>query len=136
LTRHRFAVLVLLVIPLASGLWYLLDVLSAYSQESKTTSMTVSNFDNRFRGLHKALPPRSVLGYVSDNVADDAEAQEEFYLTEYALTPAIVKGTSEEHLVVANLHTLKIDPAQFRAKHLERLQDFGNDVFLFINTTK
>jgi len=124
------------VIPLASGLWYLLDVLSAYSQESKTTSMTVSNFDKRFAALHQALPPRTVLGYVSDNVASDAEAQEEFYLTEYALAPAIVRGTSEQHFVVANLHTLKIDQALFRAKHLERLQDFGNDVLLYVNTTK
>lgn len=98
--------------------------------------MTVSIFDKRFAVLHKALPPRSVLGYVSDNVADDTEARAEFYLTEYALAPAIVKPTSDEHLVVANFHTLKQDPAKLRAKHLERLQDFGNDVFVYVNTTK
>jgi len=98
--------------------------------------MTVSNFDNRFAALHAALPPRSVLGYVSDNVGDDTEAKAEFYLTEYALAPAIVKATSEEHLVVANFHTLNQDPAKLRAKHLQRLQDFGSDVFLFTNTTK
>jgi len=124
-----------MVIALASGLWHLLDVLSAYSLASNTGSMTVTNFDNRFAALHKALPPRAVLGYVSDNT-DDTEARAEFYLTEYALAPAIVKPTTEEHLVVANFHTLQQDPAKLRAKHLQQLQDFGSDVFLFVNTTK
>ena len=98
--------------------------------------MTVVRFDDRFALLHKAMPARSVLGYISDNPANDTESQAEFYLTQYALAPAIIKATSEEHFVVANFHFNNTDQAKLRAKNLVRVQDFGNDVFIYRNTTK
>jgi hypothetical protein len=76
------------------------------------------------------------MGYVSDNPANNAQSQAEFYLTQYALAPAIVKASTEEHFVVANFHNNSPDPAMLRAKHLVLVQDFGNDVFIYRNITK
>jgi hypothetical protein len=76
------------------------------------------------------------MGYVSDNPANNTQSQAEFYLTQYALAPAIVKATTEEHFVVANFHTNSPDPAMLRAKHLVLVQDFGNDVFIYRNITR
>jgi hypothetical protein len=134
LSGHRFAVLALLSISLASSLWYLLDVISAYSQRSNGSAMTVATFESRFEALHKSMPPRSVLGYVSDNPSNDTQSQAEFYLTQYALAPAIIKATTEEHFVVANFHTNTPNAAMLRARNLQLVQDFGNDVFIYRNT--
>jgi hypothetical protein len=77
-----------------------------------------------------------VLGYVSDNPANNAQSQAEFYLTQYALAPAIIKASTEEHFVVANFHTNTPNAAMLKAKHLMLVQDFGNDVFIYRNTTR
>lgn len=98
--------------------------------------MSVTTFEARFQALHKSMPPRSVLGYVSDNPANNAQSQAEFYLTQYALAPAIVKATTEEHFVVANFHTASPDAALIKAKHLVKIQDFGNDIFIYRNITR
>lgn len=124
----------MLSISLASSLWYLLDVISAYSQRSNGSAMTVATFESRFEVLHKSMPPRSVLGYVSDNPSNDTQSQAEFYLTQYALAPAIIKATTEEHFVVANFHTNSPNAAMLRARNLQLVQDFGNDVFIYRNT--
>ena len=136
MSGHRFAVLALLSISLASSLWYLLDVFTAYSHRANPTAMTVASFESRFEALHKSMPPRSVLGYVSDNPPNDTQSQAEFYLTQYALAPAIVKATTEEHFVVANFHTNSPNAAMLKARNLQLVQDFGNDVFIYRNITR
>jgi hypothetical protein len=136
LTRHRFAVLALAAISLASSLWYLLDVIAVYSRSSEAFVLPVTGFEKRFEGLHKTMPPRSVLGYVSDNPANNTESQAEFYLTQYALVPAIVKASTEEHFVVANFHTNAPDRNMLQAKRLVLVQDFGNDVFIYRNLNR
>ena len=136
MSRHRFAVFALISISLASSLWFLLDVITAYRYLRDTYAFGVPNFDSRFQALQKSMPPRSVMGYVSDNPANNTQSQAEFYLTQYALAPAIVKATTEEHFVVANFHTNSPDPAMLRAKRLVLVQDFGNDVFIYRNITR
>jgi hypothetical protein len=136
LTGHRFAVFALISISLASSLWFLLDVITAYSYLRNSYAFGVPNFDARFEALHKSMHPRSVLGYVSDNPANNAQSQAEFYLTQYALAPTLVKATTEEHFVVANLHTNSPNAAMLRAKNLVLVQDFGNDVYIYRNTTR
>jgi hypothetical protein len=115
-------------------LWILLDVIGAYSRSSD--AFGVPAFESRFQTLHKAMPPRAVLGYVSDNPANNTQSQAEFYLTQYALAPAIVKATTEEHFVVANFHTNSPDAAMLRSKNLTLDRDFGNDVFIYRNMTR
>jgi hypothetical protein len=136
LGRHQFAVFALISISLASTLWYLLDVIRAHNVLKDTYAFGVPDFDSRFEALHKSMPPRSVLGYVSDNPANNAQSQAEFYLTQYALAPAIVKATTEEHFVVANFHTNSPNAAMLRARNLTLVRDFGNDVFIYRNTTR
>jgi hypothetical protein len=136
LTSHRFAVLALLALSLASSFWFLLDVITAYTYLRDTYAFGVPNFENRFEALHKSMPPRSVLGYVSDNPATNTQSLAEFYLTQYALAPAIVKPSTEEHFVVANFHNNSPNAAMLRSKHLALVQDFGNAVFIYRNTTK
>ena len=134
MSGHRFAVVALISISLASSLWFLLDVISAYSYSSE--AFGVAAFEKRFQLLRQNLPPRSVLGYISDNPPDNTQAQAEFYLTEYALAPAIIKASTGEQLEVANFHTNTPNPALLKAKNLTLVQDFGNDVFLYRNNTR
>lgn len=136
MSRHRFAVFALISISLASSLWFLLDVITAYSYLRNTYAFGVPNFDSRFEALHKSMRGRSVMGYVSDNPANNAQSQAEFYLTQYALAPALVKATTEEHFVVANFHTNSPNQAMLKAKNLVLVQDFGNDVYIYRNTNR
>ena len=136
MSRHRFAVFALISISLASSLWFLLDVITAYRYLRNTYAFGVPNFESRFEALHKSMPPRSVLGYVSDNPGENTQSLAEFYLTQYALAPAIVKATTDEHFVVGNFHTNSPNAAMLRAKHLVLVQDFGNDVFIYRNITR
>lgn len=133
MSGHRFAVASLIVLSLASSLWFLLDVIFAYSISSDTFG--VSAFEKRFQVLRKALPPGTELGYVSDN-PDNTQGKAEFYLTQYALVPALVKASTEEHFVVANFHSKTPDQALLRAKNLILMRDYGNDVFIYRNTTR
>lgn len=111
-------------------------MITAYSYLQESHAFGVANFDSRFEALHKNMPARSVLGYVSDNPAANTQSQAEFYLTQYALAPAIVKATTEEHFVVANFHSNSPNAAMLKAKHLVLVQDFGNDVYIYRNTTR
>ena len=113
-----------MTLSLASSLWVLLDVIAAYSFAQSSAAFGVPAFENRFEVLHKSMPSRSVLGYVSDNPANNTQSQAEFYLTQYALAPAIIKATTEEHFVVANFHNNAPDQAMLRAKHLVRDRGF------------
>ena len=136
MTSHRFAVFALVSLSLASSLWLLLDVISAYTYMRETYAFGVPNFESRFEALQKSLPPRSVLGYVSDNPANNAQSLAEFYLTQYALAPAIIKPSSAEHLVVGNFHSNSPNAAMLRSKRLTLVRDFGNDVYIYRNITR
>jgi hypothetical protein len=136
LTRHRFAVLALVVVALASSLWSMLDVFTLYSLSERSNVFGVPAFEHRFEILHQSLGPHSVLGYVTDNPGSDTQAQAEFYLTQYALAPAIIKASTDEQFVVGNFHTNSPDRTKLQAKNLVFVKDFGNDVFLYRNTTR
>jgi len=120
----------------ASSAWSFLDVFGVYSLSNRTHAFGVPAFEERFAALHKSMPAKSVLGYVTDNPGSDTQAQAEFYLTQYALAPAIVKATTEEHFVVGNFHTNSPDKKKLEARNLAFVQDFGNDVLILRNTTR
>ena len=117
-----------------SSFWLLLDAVSGYYNRAQTFG--VDAFEDRFRELRKALPPHSVVGYASDNPANDESAQAEFYLTQYTLAPAIVNATLNEPLVVVNYHNPQPDLAKLQAQHLVPLQNFGNGVLLCRNNLR
>lgn len=114
----------------------MLDVISAYNFSLTGRAFGVPAFEKRFETLHKSMQAKAALGYVSDNAPNNTQAQAEFYLTQYALAPAIVKLSTEEPIVVANFHTNQPDQKLLSAKHLAFVRDFGNDVFVYRNTTK
>jgi hypothetical protein len=135
LARHQFAVFALAAIAIASSFWLLLDLVAVLSKE--TQSFGVDAFEKRFELLHKDMPPHGVMGYVSDNPAnDEVTSQGEFYLTQYTLAPVIIKPSTEEPLEIANFHTAKPNADLLKAKHLVDVRDYGNDVHLYRNTTK
>ena len=123
----------MIIIPAASSVWFLLDVIRAYSQSA--TAFGVGAFEKRFDNLRKAMPKRVTLGYLSDNPAENTQARAEFYLTQYVLAPAIIKAGPDEHFVVANLHT-SAEQAKLKVKSLVKLQDYGNDIYIYQNTTR
>jgi len=131
LARHRFAVVVLAVAALASSCWLLLDVISQYTQSSE--AIGVAGFETRFDEMRKALPPKSVLGYTSDNASNDPSNPAEFYLTQYTLAPRILKPNTAERMVVANFHNPKPDRRALRKAGLDLVQDYGQGVFLCRN---
>lgn len=134
MARHQFAVIALIAVALASSFWLLLDVISGYSNRAQTFG--VDSFEDRFRELRKAVPPHSVVGYTSDNPANEDSALAEFYLTQYTLAPTIVTASTNEPLVVVNDHKPQPDLARLQAQHLTVLQNFGNGVLLCRNNTR
>jgi hypothetical protein len=130
LARHQFAVIAIAAIALASSFWLLLDLVSVFSKN--VPSFGVEAFEKRFEALHQALPPHSVLGYVSDNpAADEVTSQGEFYLTQYTLAPVIIKPSTVEPLEVANFHIGKPSDDLLKAKFLVDVKDYGNDVHIY-----
>ena len=133
MARHRFAVIFLAAVALCSSFWLLLDLV-AFARAKQTFG--VPAFESRFDGIRRALPPRSVLGYTSDNPGNDPSTPLEFYLTQYTLAPAIVKPTTDEHLVVVNFHDPKPDPKLLAARNLTPVQNYGNGVWLCRNNNR
>lgn len=118
----------LAALALASSFWAFLDLVGDYSRNAGTFGFEA--FDNRFNNLRKTVTPDSVFGYFSDNPEATTVNQAEFYLTQYALAPALVVQSANEPLVVANTHTATLNAAALQAAHLTPIQDFGSGVIL------
>ncbi len=98
----------------------------------------ISQYERRFEGLKKILPPHGVVGYLSDRQAQDIRFDDrtiEFYLTQYALAPLIVTYSAERELVIGNFGTSRVDPEIFKERNLTLARDFGNGVMLFRHET-
>jgi len=121
-------VIAILAIALASSFWVLLDVAGAAN--SPTASFGVQSFINRYNLLRQTVTPNTVFGYWSDNNPNDPSDQAEFYLTQYALAPAIVTSSVLERKVIANFHNNNADLTPLKAKHLVAEMNFGNGVIL------
>jgi hypothetical protein len=128
LARHQFAVLALAVLALASSFWWLLDLLGDYSRNAGTFG--VAAFDGRFINIRKTIAPNTVFGYFSDNPEHSQVNQAEYYLTQYALAPALVVESANTPLVVANTHAATPNVAALQAAGLALVQDFGNGILL------
>jgi hypothetical protein len=128
LARHQFAVLALAALALASSCWWLLDLVGDYTRNAGTFG--VEAFDNRFTNLRNTVTPNTVFGYISDNPERTQVNQAEYYLTQYALAPAVVIESPNAQLVVANTHTPTPNVAALKSNNLALIQDFGNGVLL------
>jgi hypothetical protein len=132
LARNRFAVIALVALAIASSFSLLLDVVQARSQTMEETG--VPFFEGRFAELRKALPNRGTVGFLTDLPSSDISSQAEYYLMQYELAPLIVKNTTDEKLVIGDVHNAKTTPAQFAPKGLVLEKDFGKGAQLYRNT--
>jgi hypothetical protein len=86
----------------------------------------------RFEPLRRALPARVTVGYEADSEDPLTDRQEvkRFYLTQYALAPAIVVAGVDRNLVIGNYR----DPSRCRvcwSKNFALVKDFGQGLMLF-----
>jgi hypothetical protein len=89
----------------------------------------VSRSESRFRPLRQLLPPRAVVGYVSD--AASADGREEFrryILAQYALAPVIVIDNATFELVVGDFECVA---CRRNLSGLTPIWDGGEGVVLF-----
>jgi len=94
---------------------------------------TISRNENRFTELRKVLRGEIIVGYVSDIIADWGVQQEEYYLTQYALSPTLVDTEKRSGFIVGNFHTGHLaDNAN--TEKLFLIKNFGNGVMLFKDT--
>jgi hypothetical protein len=110
------------------ALWKAFDELP-----STPTQDEISRFDARFWRARSALPRNGVIGYVAESGglgrSADFKYLKDFYLTEYALAPLIVRDSTEPTIVIGNFREvgpeLKVaDPT------LSLVTDFGDGVFM------
>jgi hypothetical protein len=111
----KSAVIVLAFGSIILGAWHLMEYSLKWNPEFIANDM-ISSWDKRMAGLRTDLPVDvKVLGYVgnwdilpeSDYVYADEET--EFVLTQYALSPVIVKRDDNEEWVVLNLNPKAYD---------------------------
>jgi hypothetical protein len=127
LARHITAVAILLSVSVFSVAALLLNLIQQSSVPGAAEQ--IPNFLARYNELHKELPAHGEVGYINDATPDATIRQEEYYLTQYALAPAVVVDSSDKGLVVANFHQAP-DKVRLSAGSLTVKHDFGNGVLL------
>jgi hypothetical protein len=81
--------------------------------------------ESRFEQLRSVLPPRGIVGYLSDT-----STSEDYFLTQYFLAPLVVTPDADRGLVVANCASTEAITTLASDHHLEVVRDFGNGVAL------
>ena len=85
--------------------------------------------EQRFAELRTLLPPRGVIGYLSDTSGSQASVRR-YYLTQYSLVPLVVAPDSDHERVVANFSSASAIAGLANAHGLTVEKDFGNGVAL------
>ena len=131
----KTGVVLLILFALLSNLHWLLQ--AAFDPDFPRSDR-ISQYERRFEGLKKILPPHGVVGYLTHRQAQDMRfdaGTAEFYLTQYALAPLIVIYSSEREFVIGNFGASRVDPEIFKDRDLTLIRDFGNGVMLFRHKT-
>ena len=94
----------------------------------------VTEFDGRFAVLRGMLPPKGIIGYMTDpdTTPADTNARAEYYLTQYALAPVLVVNSSQQRFVVGNFHRA-VTTGGLRDRGFKSLREFGNGIVLLEN---
>jgi hypothetical protein len=118
------------------GAWHLVEYALKWNSEFIVNDM-VSSWDKRMAGLRADLPADiKVIGYVGnwDILPEDdyvyADEETEFVLTQYALSPVIVKRDDNEKWVVLNLSAKAYDIWLQRQPRDIKVTDYGLRIFL------
>jgi len=94
----------------------------------------VTEFEGRFAVLRGMLPPKGIIGYMTDpdTPAADTNAQAEYHLTQYALAPILVVNSSQQRFVIGNFHRA-VTTGGLRDRGFKTLREFGNGIVLLEN---
>ena len=91
----------------------------------------ISRYEARFWLLRSALPPKGVVGYLSDPWPPpfDGDWLKGFFLTQYALAPLVVVDSISPALVIGNFRS--VGPERNAADPtLVLVRDFGDGILL------
>jgi len=132
-TRARIALPLFVLLAVASGIevaarWAVPNLRAAGGLDP------VTHYDLRYQPLRAQLPPRGLVGYVSDKQVagrfTSLEGMQEYFMTQYSLAPVIVVVGTDHDLVVGNFQATRQAriPAELRGR---RVIDLGDGVFLF-----
>lgn len=94
----------------------------------------VTDFNSRFQGLRAMLPPKGIIGYMTDpeTPAADTNAQAEYHLTQYALAPVLVVYSQDHRFVIGNFHKT-VTTGSLRDRGFKLVREFGNGIALLEN---
>ncbi len=101
LTRHRLAVVLLVIATLISGYYSLFVTPSTELIRAEGSA----KWEERMQAVRKALPASvREVGYISDPKSDTelAAQVQEYFLTKYALAPVVVRQGVEYEWIVGN----------------------------------
>ena len=124
----RIIVLIFIVVSAISINLYIL-IESIVFPERLTPD--ISHYENKFQTLRQVLSQRGIVGYISDDTADDYTSTARIYVARYALSPVILVRSLDYPLVIGNFHKPYPDLAIYRKQGLIPLKDYGNGVVLF-----
>jgi hypothetical protein len=85
--------------------------------------------EQRFASLRAVLPPRGIVGYLSDT-GGNQDSLRRYYLTQYSLAPVVVAPDANRELVIANFSSPSAIATLADAQGLSVEKDFGNGVAL------
>ncbi len=121
------------VVTLIPGLFLILSAIIAFKaisyQSLNAGRDLVSNFEDRIVGLKHSLPPRGTIGYFNDSEPDSIN-WEEYWLTQYALSPLIVAKNIDNEWVVGILHSSGLAGNRYEDLGLLLIRDYGNGIVL------
>lgn len=94
----------------------------------------VTEFEGRFAVLRGMLPPKGIIGYMTDpgTPPADTNAQAEYHLTQYALAPILVVNSPQQRFVVGNFHQT-VTTGSLRDRGFRTVREFGKGIVLLEN---
>ncbi len=130
--RILCAVLAVAVVSFATAGRLFLQIADFYTTAASPDGVT--EFESRFEQLRTLLPARGVIGYMADEdlPAGDANAQAEFFLTQYAIAPVIVVRQTNQPFVIGNFKKM-VTTGSMRDKGFKLIREFGRGIALFEN---
>ncbi len=94
----------------------------------------VTEFNQRFAALRTMLPPRGIIGYMTDADAPpgDTNTVAEYHLTQYAVAPVLVVNSPDQRFVIGNFHRV-VTAGSLRDRGFKVIREFGNGIALLEN---
>jgi hypothetical protein len=125
-TRVKIGVTLIALYALVSTLAMLNKDAGRYH---KSSIDEVSLYENRFAGFKNILQPYTIVGYITDQQSD--KVIEEYYLTQYVLSPIIIVRGTAFPFVIGNFHKPVNISRISQDNHLTLIKELGDGVMLF-----